>query len=162
MTGWPSNCSGRGSSKLSLSASVNARRSISVALLLVSSMVSRAQTLETTYRTNGATVQAAFESVRMALQTSSAVIKRGPKEIAYGTVVSEDGHILTKASEIGDGTGLTVIVDEKTFKDAALLSVDSSWDVALLKVQATGLVPVKLALDSPDAERGTWVVANGA
>ena len=125
-------------------------------------MVSPAQTLETTYRTNGATVQAAFESVRTALQTSSAVIKRGPKEIAYGTVISEEGYILTKASEIGDGTGLAVIVDEETFKDVTLLSVDSSWDVALLKVQATGLVPVKLALDSPDPERGTWVVANGA
>jgi S1-C subfamily serine protease len=125
-------------------------------------MASGAQTLETTYRTNGPTVQSAFESVREVLQSSSAVFRRGTKEIAYGTVMSADGFILTKASEIGDGTGLAITVGEQVFKDPAMLAVDPGWDVALFKVPAESLVPVKLLLDGPDPERGTWVVANGA
>jgi len=141
---------------------VNDRRSIAVALLLACPAASPAQTLETTYRTNGATVQAAFEPVREVLQTGSAVIQKGRKDLAYGTVISEDGFILTKASEIGDGSDLSVTVGEKTFKEVAMLATDVAWDVALLKIQATGLVPVKLALDGPEPERGTWVVANGA
>lgn len=143
-------------------------------MLLLCGTALPAQTLETTYRTNGKTVQAAFESVRGVLQSSSAVIQgekaveRGGRtlklkdEIAYGTVVSEDGYILTKASEIGAAIGLSVVVDRTTYKDVTMVAVDPGWDVALLKVQATGLTPVKLALDLPDPERGTWVVANGA
>jgi serine protease Do len=121
-----------------------------------------AQTLESTYRTNGPAVQAAFESVRGVLQSTSAVIKRGRKEIVYGTVISADGYILTKASELGDGSGLTVTVDEKVYPDPVKLAEDPAWDVALLKIEADGLVPVSLALDIPEPERGAWVVANGA
>lgn len=131
-------------------------------MLLAAGIAPGAQTLESTYRLSGSAVQACFESVRNVLQTSSAVIKSGRDEIAYGTVMSPDGFILTKASEIGDGNGLTVIVGKQSFKDPVLLAVDQGWDVALLKIEADGLVPVRLALDSPDPARGTWVVANGA
>lgn len=153
---------------------MNARSRIALTLALIASPVLNAQTLETTYRTNGPTVQAAFEPVRGFLQTSSAVVQReklvdrGTRkisiydDIAYGTIISEDGFILTKASEIGEGIGLVVVVDKKPYKDVAMVAVDPGWDVALLKIQATGLVPVKLATDLPDPERGTWVVANGA
>jgi S1-C subfamily serine protease len=142
---------------------VNAKRSISAALMLASSgILAGAQTLESTYRTNGPAVHATFESVRGVLQSTSAVIKRGRKEIAYGTVISADGYLLTKASELGDLTGLTVTVGDRIYPDPVKLAEDPAWDVALLKIEADGLVPVSLALDLPDPERGTWVVANGA
>ncbi len=137
-------------------------KSIAAVVLLATGMASAAQTLETTYRTNGATVQAAFEPVRVVLQECSAVIQRGRKEIAYGTVMSADGFILTKASEIGDGSGLSVAIGDKVYPDPELLSSDPAWDVALLKIPAEGLTPAPLALDQPDPARGTWVVANGA
>jgi len=140
---------------------VNAK-SIAAVLLLATGMASAAETLETTYRTNGATVQATFDSVRTVLQDCSAVIQRGRKEIAYGTVMSADGFILTKASEIGDASGITVIVADKVYPDPELVSTDPAWDVVLLKVTATGLKPATLALDQPDPARGTWVIANGA
>jgi serine protease Do len=142
---------------------VNAKQSLSAALLLASSGVLPAgQTLESAYRTNGPAVQSTFESVRGVLQSSSAVIQRGRKEIAYGTVMSADGFILTKASELGEINGLTVTVGDKVYKELAKLAEDPAWDVALLKIQADGLVPVTLALDAPDPARGVWVVANGA
>ncbi len=141
---------------------MNAKLSITAALLILTGISPGAQTLETMYRTNGPAVQAAFESVRAVLQNCSAVIQRGSKEISYGTVMSADGVILTKASEIGEPEGLTVTVGTQVFKDPALLAVDTTWDVALLKVTAQGLTPVELATDLPDPDRGTWVVANGA
>lgn len=142
---------------------MNAKTLISAALLLgTTGLLPGAQTLESLYRTNGPAVQASFESVRGVLQSSSAVIQRGRKEIAYGTVMSADGFILTKASELGDINGLTVTVGDKVYKDLAVLAEDPAWDVALVKIQAEGLVPVNLALDASDPGRGTWVVANGA
>ena len=142
---------------------MNAKPLISAALLLgTTGLLPGAQTLESLYRTNGPAVQASFESVRGVLQSSSAVIQRGRKEIAYGTVMSADGFILTKASELGDTNGLSVTVGDKVYKDLAVLAEDPAWDVALVKIQAEGLVPVNLALDASDPGRGTWVVANGA
>ncbi|MES2476423.1 MAG: PDZ domain-containing protein [Verrucomicrobiota bacterium] len=129
------------------------------AVLLLPAMAQ--QSLETTYRTTGATVVAAFEGPRAVLQTSSAVIADGRKEAAYGVVISPNGHILTKASEVLEVKSLVVTVDKTVFKDAKILMIDPTWDVALLKVDAQGLIPVSYAPTS-ELPQGTWVVANGA
>lgn len=119
-----------------------------------------AQSLEFTYRTSGPAVHEAFEPVRGFLQTSSAVIQRGRKEVIFGMVVSPDGHILTKASELGDLDGLTVTVDREAFSSPRLLAEDPVWDLALLKIEAENLIPVRLTPLEENAQ-GTWVVANG-
>lgn len=119
------------------------------------------QSLESTFRTTGATVIAAFESGRQVLQTSSAVILEGRKEIGYGVVISPDGHILTKASEVLDKAGLSLTVDQTNYQDVKVVMIDPTWDVALLKVEASGLVPVNYAPTSA-VSQGAWVVANGA
>ncbi|RYD18798.1 MAG: PDZ domain-containing protein [Verrucomicrobiaceae bacterium] len=130
----------------------------SLALMLP---VSAQQSLETAYRTTGSQVVAAFEPQRQFLQRSSAVIADGRKEIAYGVVVSPEGHILTKASEVIGVSQISVTVDQQKFTGAKLVIVDPAWDVALLKVEATGLTPVTYAPTSA-VPQGTWVVANGA
>ncbi len=141
---------------------MNAERSLFLALaLLLPGVASASQTLETDQRTNGKQVHTIFESVRQVLQSSSAVIQVGRNEVAYGTVMSPDGYILTKASEIEGVKGLSVTVDRQEFKEPEVLEVDPVWDVALLKVDATGLTPVRLSAE-PEPARGTWVVANGA
>jgi serine protease Do len=118
------------------------------------------QSLETNFRTTGDAVLAVFEPQREVIQKSSAVIYDGRKEIAYGTVISAEGHILTKASEV-EGVGkIDVRIDKESYKDAKILMTDPRWDVALLKVEATGLTPVVFAPDSK-LPRGTWVVVNG-
>ena len=118
------------------------------------------QSLETNFRITGDAVLAVFEPQRALIQLSSAVIYDGRKEIAYGTVISADGYILTKASEV-EGVGeIDVRVDKETFKDAKVVMTDPRWDVALLKVEATDLTPVVFAPDS-NLPRGTWVVVNG-
>lgn len=131
------------------------------ALVAMTTWCPAAQTLESMYRTAGPAVHEAFEPVRHFLQTSSAVIRRGREEVIFGTVVSPDGYILTKASELGNPEELSVIVDRDTFKEPRVVAEDPAWDVALIKIDATNLVPVHWStLD--EVPQGTWVVANGA
>ncbi len=139
---------------------MNAERFL-CAFLGAVSLAAATEPLELSRRTAGGEVTAVFEPQRKVLQSSSAVIRAKGQELAYGVVVSADGHILTKASEI-DGVGeLDVLVDRAKHGPARVLGVDERWDVALLKVEAAGLVPVVFA-PGGKMERGTWVVANGA
>jgi S1-C subfamily serine protease len=119
------------------------------------------QSLESNFRTSGSAVVAVFETQRQVLQTSSAVMLDGRKEIAYGVVVSADGHILTKASEIAPVGNLSVTVDQTVYRDAKVLLTDPMWDVALVKIEASGLIPVVFA-ETSALPQGSWVVANGA
>ena len=119
------------------------------------------QSLDSAYRTTGTAVLAAFEPQRKVLQTSSAVLLDGRKEIGYGVVISSEGLILAKASEVDLVVGLSVTVDQTTYRDVKVLAEDPLWDVVLLKIEASGLVPVVFASTS-DLAQGTWVVANGA
>ncbi len=140
---------------------MNANRiTVCLSALLVLSAPAQ-QSLESQFRTTGPAVVAAFEGPRRVLQTSSAVISDGRKEAGYGVVVSADGHILAKASEVLEVKSLNVTVDRTKYDKASILMIDPTWDVALLKVDASGLTPVEFAPTS-DVPQGTWVVANGA
>lgn len=119
------------------------------------------QSLESIYRTTGTAVTAVFETQRAVLQTSSAVILDGRKEAGHGVVISADGYILTKASEIMEVKAPAVTVDQVRYPEMKIVAVDPEWDVALLKIEAAGLIPVVYAPTS-DVPQGTWVIANGA
>lgn len=119
------------------------------------------QSLETNFRMTGAGVLDVFEPQRQVIQKCSAVFYDGRKEIAYGVLISSDGYILSKASEIEGISGLSVRVDRESFKDAKVVLVDPRWDVALVKIEAEGLLPADFA-DSSDLQQGTWVIVNGA
>ena len=130
---------------------------------LVLALAARApadQSLETAYRTTGSTVLAAFEAQRLVIQKCSAIIYDGRSEAICGTVISPDGDILTKASELKAIKKLSVTVDEKKYPDVKIVAIDDQWDVALLKIDASDLTPVNYAPTSA-VPQGTWVVANG-
>jgi hypothetical protein len=94
---------------------VNAIKSLHILpLLLLALPVRGAQSLEAEFRTTGNAVVAAFESERSVLQTSSAVMLNGRKELVYGVVVSPNGHVLTKASEIAGIPNLSMRIDQQT------------------------------------------------
>jgi serine protease Do len=136
------------------------RNALIAAALVAAPMAGAFQTLRSELRMNGPEVMSAFEEQREVLQKSSAVIYDKRKEAIYGTVVSADGLILTKASELAEIGELSVRVDEELFREVEKVAVDEDWDVALVKVEAENLVPVRWATSEP--EQGTWVVANGA
>jgi serine protease Do len=147
--------------KPSPSTSVRANNILSAVFCGLILPLTAQQSLESDFRTSGTAVVAAFETQRQVLQSSSAVMLDGRKEIAYGVVVSPDGHILTKASEIAPVKSLSVTVDQTVYRDAKVLLVDPMWDVALVKIDAAGLIPVVFA-ETSALPQGSWVVANGA
>ena len=78
------------------------------------------------------------------------------KQVALGTVVSEDGFIVTKASEFGQS--LEIRLSDHSKHVAEQVSVDEANDLALLKIRASGLRPVDWP-GSGDPQMGQWVMS---
>jgi serine protease Do len=89
----------------------------------------------------------------------------GEPPIAHGTgsgvVFSADGAILTNNHVIEDALTITVHLRDGRVLPGRLLGRDPDTDLAVVKVDATGLVPAKFA-DSDAARVGEWVVAIGS
>jgi serine protease Do len=67
-----------------------------------------------------------------------------PHVAAYGTVITSDGYILTKGSEILGYKKITVKLPGKEV-EAKVVGSRESYDLAMLKIDAKDLVPVVLA-----------------
>jgi serine protease Do len=78
-----------------------------------------------------------------------------------GFVVSSDGVILTNAHVVRDAKEVTVKFQDRRELRAKVLGADPATDVAVLKVDATGLATVALG-DSKTVEVGDYVLAIGA
>ncbi|NNC88860.1 MAG: PDZ domain-containing protein [Akkermansiaceae bacterium] len=139
----------------------SARGLLTAAALGAMASVSPAQQLEGPYRLNGSAVLQAFEPLREVLQSSSAVLLDDWKSFAYGLVVSPDGYVLTKASELADRDEMAISIGASKFTDVEVLATDVEWDVALLKVDAENLTPV-VWKDGEEVTIGSWVVSNGS
>ncbi len=123
--------------------------------------VSAQMTLDSEFRTNGDQMHGLVEAAKEVLKTSTASIFYGRnEEVCYGIVISADGHILTKATEIKDKKDLSLRIDRRSYPITAVLAEDAAWDVALVKVDATNLTPISFAENS-QVDIGTWVVSNG-
>jgi serine protease Do len=85
-----------------------------------------------------------------AAETSSksvVAIRDGGKLLCLGTVMSADGYILTKASELEGALEPEVILSGGRRLPAKELASDHSFDLMLLKVDATDLVPANFRKD---------------
>lgn len=78
-----------------------------------------------------------------------------------GVIISEDGYIITNYHVIEGANSVTVTLrDGQTSYTAAVIGSDSDNDIALLKVDATGLSPATFG-DSSSLAVGDYVVAIG-
>ena len=77
-----------------------------------------------------------------------------------GFILTEDGYVVTNYHVVEGATKLTVITYDCTEYEAELIGYDETNDVALLKVNATGLQPVTVG-SSDDLVVGDQVVAIG-
>ena len=78
-----------------------------------------------------------------------------------GFIVSPDGVILTNAHVVDGATEVTVkLTDRREFR-AKVIGSDKPSDVAVLKIDATGLPTVKLG-NSSNEKVGEWVLAIGS
>jgi len=83
------------------------------------------------------------------------------KSLGSGFVISGDGYILTNAHVVDGADEVTVrLTDKREFK-ARIIGADKRTDVALLKIEASGLPVVKLGEPS-QLKVGEWVVAIGS
>ena len=82
-----------------------------------------------------------------------------------GFVLREDGYLLTNAhvatSDTGSGTEITVVFADGSEESARLVGATGDYDLAVLKVDRTGLTPLVLG-DSDKVVVGDPVVAVGA
>ena len=77
-----------------------------------------------------------------------------------GFIISEDGYIVTNYHVIEGATTLTVITNNEEEYPATVVGYDDGNDFALIKIDVTGLTPVKLG-SSDDLIVGDQVVAIG-
>jgi serine protease Do len=83
------------------------------------------------------------------------------ESLGSGFVISSDGYILTNHHVVKDADEIIVRFSDRTELEAKVLGSDERSDVALLKVDATGLKTVKLG-DSDKLQVGEWVLAIGS
>ena len=92
-------------------------------------------------------------------------VSNGDSPVARGTgsgvIVSVDGAILTNNHVIEDALTITVHLRDGRVLPGRLLGRDPDTDLAVVKIDAIGLVPAKFA-DSDTARVGEWVVAIGS
>ena len=81
--------------------------------------------------------------------------------LGSGFVLSSDGYILTNHHVIKDADEIIVRFNDRTELEAKVLGSDERSDIALIKVEATGLTAVKLG-DSNELKVGEWVLAIGS
>jgi len=78
-----------------------------------------------------------------------------------GFILSEDGFIVTNAHVVKDATEITVSLPDRRQYTATLIGSDVRTDLALLKVEASGLPVLELG-DSDQLNVGEWVLAIGS
>jgi serine protease Do len=81
--------------------------------------------------------------------------------IGSGFIVSADGYVLTNAHVVDDASEVTVKLTDRREFIAKVIGVDKRSDVALIKIDATGLPTVHFG-DSSRLRPGQWVVAIGS
>ena len=83
------------------------------------------------------------------------------KGVGSGFIVSADGYIMTNAHVVDGADELVVTLTDKREFKARLIGADKRTDVALVKIDATGLPSVKIG-DSNRLKVGEWVMAIGS
>jgi S1-C subfamily serine protease len=81
--------------------------------------------------------------------------------VGSGFIVSANGLILTNNHVVTGATSLTVVLYDNRSLTATVVSADSTHDLALVKVDATGLTPVTLG-DSSSVQVGQLAIAIGS
>ncbi len=83
------------------------------------------------------------------------------RSLGSGFIISADGYVLTNAHVVDGADEITVrLTDKREFK-AKVVGADKRTDVALIKIEASGLPMVKLG-DPNKLKVGEWVLAIGS
>ncbi len=81
--------------------------------------------------------------------------------VGSGFILTADGYVMTNAHVVQGADEVIVTLTDKRELKAKLIGADQRSDVAVVKVEATGLPVVKVG-DSTRARVGEWVMAIGS
>jgi serine protease Do len=81
--------------------------------------------------------------------------------VGSGVILTADGYILTNNHVIADSSALSVMLDDGTSYPATVVTADPDHDLALIKVDATGLKPARIG-DSTKIQVGETAIAIGS
>jgi serine protease Do len=112
----------------------------------------------TRYCKHHRSVLAEWRPLVKSARESTVRIMKDNKQVAFGTIVSADGYALTKASEV-TADGLECEFHDGRIVSAKVVDKLDSYDLALIKLDASGLTPATFSRN--DAEVGTLVAAVG-
>lgn len=125
-----------------------------IAWLAPATLEAQPRTLSTRDRIDGERTTRAFAEAVSGQKQSVAEIRRGDRLIALATIVSSDGLLLTKASELTGGFSVR-LPDGREF-ESPLFEPAYGEDIALVKVPAQDLHPVRWG-GSTNLTIGHWV-----
>ena len=83
------------------------------------------------------------------------------QSLGSGFIISADGYIMTNAHVVDSAEKITVRLTDKREFRAKVIGADKRTDVALLKIEATGLPKITVG-DPNKLKVGEWVVAIGS
>jgi serine protease Do len=83
------------------------------------------------------------------------------RDACYGVVIDDEGHVLTKASELGTGARrIDVLLGDGLSVQGKRVAVDSALDLAILETGITDVTPIAFDFD-PEPELGDAVISVG-
>ncbi|VWX56411.1 putative periplasmic serine endoprotease DegP-like [Burkholderiales bacterium 8X] len=84
-----------------------------------------------------------------------------PRGVGSGFILTPDGFVMTNAHVVEDASEVLVTLPDKREFKARLIGSDKRTDVAVVKIEATGLPAVKVG-DISKLRVGEWVMAIGS
>ena len=86
---------------------------------------------------------------------------RTERSLGSGFIIDKKGYIVTKHHVIKDADQIKVILHDNKEYDAKIIGTDPMTDLALIKIKAKNLHPLKFG-KSKDSPVGSWVLAIGS
>ena len=84
-----------------------------------------------------------------------------PRGVGSGFILTPDGYVMTNAHVVEDASEVLVTLPDKREFKARIVGTDKRTDVAVVKIDATGLPAVKIG-DIGKLRVGEWVMAIGS
>ncbi|MGJ7502921.1 DegQ family serine endoprotease [Variovorax sp. ZT5P49] len=84
-----------------------------------------------------------------------------PRGVGSGFILTADGYVMTNAHVVEDASEVLVTLPDKREFKAKIVGADKRTDVAVVKIEATGLPAVKVG-DISKLRVGEWVMAIGS